>query len=266
MPYPLNTPLGRFGVETLEDGAERCVATIPAAGLTNPLTGAATVAPLAMLVDHVCGLVNHRRRGTDEWTVSSELSLEIAPDAAHAIAAAPQERVTGIAQPLGAKFDVALAQCRLSVAGHDVATATVHSFYITAPAGLSAWPEESHGSLPGPDLASLMSLERGETGGAAVVLMQKTDDALNNSVGVVHGGVSAMGLELVGSAAVCAAADAAFRTASLRVNYLRPFHSGSGAHYEATTLHVGRSSGVAETRAVGHDGRDALVARLTAYR
>ncbi len=41
---------------------------------------------------------------------------------------------------------------------------------------------------------------------------------------------------------------------------------GADAHYMARPLHVGRSSGVAEAQAVGHDGRVALVARLTAYR
>jgi acyl-coenzyme A thioesterase PaaI-like protein len=50
------------------------------------------------------------------------------------------------------------------------------------------------------------------------------------------------------------------------VNFLRPFHGGGGAHYLATPVHAGRSSGVAEARAVGADGRTAMLARLTAYR
>ena len=56
--------------------------------------------------------------------------------------------------------------------------------------------------------------------------------------------------------------DAGFRTSSLRVNFLRPFHGGAEAHYLARPLHVGRGSGVAETQAVGNDGRVAMVARL----
>src|SRR5689334_706931 len=79
MSHPLNTPLGRFGIATSEEGPRGCVASIPAGAMTNPLTGAATIAPLAMLVDHVGGLVNHHRRSPGEWTVSSELSLELAP-------------------------------------------------------------------------------------------------------------------------------------------------------------------------------------------
>ena len=273
MPYPLNTPLGRFGIETTEEGAERCVASIPAGGMVNPVTGAPTIAPLAMLVDHVGGVINHHRRGQGEWTVSSELSLEVAPDAADVIASHPDERVIGVSRPLGRKSRAALGLCELAVGGNVVATATVRSFYITVPDGLAAWPDQPAGSLPGTGLSALMAVQVGESGGAGVVLMQLDDPVLNNSVGAVHGGVSSMGLELAGSAAVNVdrvadtdGAAAHFRTASLRVNFLRPFHGGAKARYLATPLHVGRSSGVAEAQAIGHDGRVALVARLTAYR
>ncbi|MBX7430975.1 PaaI family thioesterase [Mycobacterium sp. Y57] len=264
MPYPLNTPLGRFGIETSEEGDERCVASIPAGGMANPITGAPTIAPLAMLVDHVGGLINHRRRAPGEWTVSSELSLEIGRDALAAIASARDTPVVGVSRPLGHK---GLGVCELSVGTEVIATATVRSFYITAPAGLTARPDGPTGSLPGTSLSDLMSVHVGEAGGTATVLMQDVDPVLNNGIGVVHGGVSSMGLELVGSAEVNRAEPGApLRTASLRVNFLRPFHGGGEAHYAATPLHTGRSSGVAETRAVGADGRVAIVARLTAYR
>ncbi|MEZ0339459.1 hotdog fold thioesterase [Mycobacterium sp. pV006] len=270
MPYPLNTPLGRFGVETTEERDDRCVATIPMAGLVNPVTGAPTVAPLALLVDHVGGLVNHRRRAAEEWTVTSELAVEIAPDAGEAIAAEPGAPVQAVARPLGGKANGAVAHCELSAGGRAIATATVHSFFITAPESFHTWPRNDEGGcLPGSDLTSLMNVQIGESGGAAVILMQGDDAVLNNQVGTVHGGVSAMGLEVVGSAALDAASSAPtapFRTGSLRVNYLRPFHGGARAHYEGNVLRVGRSTGLAEARAVGHDGRTALVARLTAYR
>ena len=89
MSHPLNTPLGRFGIVTSEEGPLGCVASIPAGRMINPLTGKPTVAALAMLVDHVGGLVNHHRRAPGEWTVSSELSLEVAPKALSQIESAP---------------------------------------------------------------------------------------------------------------------------------------------------------------------------------
>ncbi len=267
MPYPLTTPLGRFGIETALESSERCVATIPVGGLRNPLTGEQTLAPLAMLVDHIGGLINHARRDRDEWTVSSELALEIVPEATEVLASSPDALVVGTSQPLGSKGRGALGMCELAVAGTVVATATVRSFYITVPGSLTAWPQDPAGSLPGPELGRLMAVSAGETGGTSSVLVQHDDPVLNNSVGAVHGGVSSMGLELVGSATLNRDPEGApYRTASLRVNFLRPFHGGGEAHYRATPSHLGRSSGVAEAEAVGRDGRVALIARVTAYR
>jgi acyl-coenzyme A thioesterase PaaI-like protein len=78
-----------------------------------------------------------------------------------------------------------------------------------------------------------------------------------------------MALELVGSAAVNENRDdRPLNTASLRVNFLRQFHTspdGPESRYEGTALRVGRSSGVAEARAVDADGKVAIIARLTAY-
>src|SRR5689334_16523025 len=101
--FPLNHPLGRFGIETDDRDPDLATASAPTAGLVNPLTGLPTIAPLAMLVDHVAGAANHVRRGTDEWTVSSELALEVAPGALEVIAAAADHPVLGVGRPLGPK-------------------------------------------------------------------------------------------------------------------------------------------------------------------
>lgn len=267
MSHPLNTPLGRFGIVTSEDGPHGCVASIPAGAMVNPLNGEATIAPLAMLVDHVGGLVNHRRRHDGEWTVSSELSLEVDPDALEVIAAAPEMPVVGHARPFGRKSDVALGLCELTHHGVALATATVRSFYIHVPGDLPPFPDGVTGPLPPGSLADRMAVRVAESGGGSRVLQQLADPVLDNSLGIVHGGVSAMALELVGSAAVDAGpGERSLRTASLKVNYLRQFRSGPESHYVGTALRVGRSSGIAESHAVGPDGQVAIMARVTAYR
>jgi uncharacterized protein (TIGR00369 family) len=115
-----------------------------------------------------------------------------------------------------------------------------------------------------------MAVRVAESGGSAKVLIQDRDPVLNNSLGIVHGGVSAMALELVGSAAINhGREDQPLHTASLRVNFLRQFRiasSGPESRYEGTALRVGRSSGVAEARAVDTDGKAAIIARVTGYR
>ena len=202
MSHPLNTPLGRFGIVTSEEGPHGCIASIPAGGMINPLTGMPTVAPLAMLVDHIGGFINHHRRGPGEWTLSSELSLELAPDAAALIAAAPDVPVVGTGRPCGRKGPNVLGLCEFSHRDSVIATATVRSFYIEAPGHLTPFPDGPTGPLPPGSLSDRMAVRVAESGGARKVLVQDSDPVLNNSLGIVHGGVSAMALELVGSAAV----------------------------------------------------------------
>jgi uncharacterized protein (TIGR00369 family) len=265
--HPLNTPLGRFGIVTSEEGPNGCIAAIPAGGMTNPLTGLPTIAPLAMLVDHIGGLINHHRREPGEWTVTSELSLELAPDALAQIAAAPDVPVIGTGRPCGRKGANALGLCEFTHRDSVVATATVRSFYIKAPGHLTPFPDGPTGPLPPGLLSDRMAVRVAESGGAAKVLVQDSDPVLNNSLGIVHGGVSAMALELVGSAAVNDSRDdQPLNTASLHVNFMRQFRINPESRYVGTALRVGRSSGVAEARAVGDDGNAAIIARLTAYR
>lgn len=215
MSHPLNTPLGRFGIVTSEEGPRGCIASIPAGGMVNPLTGLPSIAPLAMLVDHIGGL---------------------------------------------------LGLCEFTHRDSVVATATVRSFYIQVPGHLTPFPDGPTGPLPPGSLADRMAVRVAESGGATKVLIQDPDPVLNSSLGIVHGGVSAMALELVGSAAVNEGRnDMPLSTASLRVNFLRQFRITPESRYEGSALRIGRGSAVAEARAVGDDGKAAIIARLTAY-
>lgn len=269
MPYPLTTPPGRFGITNVESGPARYAATMPVDGLLNPFTGSATLAPLAVLVDHIAGFANHDRRPEDHWTVSSELAMEFAPGAHTVVAQDPAAPVLAVSRPVGAAGATSLSECTLTHRGTEIGLATVRTFYITAAVhvpGAFEQPAEPTGPLP-TDLAELMAVEVAETGGTGVVLRQRAHSAVNNTLGAVHGGVAAAGLELVGSAALNAGrADSPLLTASVRINYLRRLIGGGRAHYTATPLHVGRSSGVAEAQGIGEDGKVALTARLTAYR
>ncbi|MBU8815175.1 hotdog fold thioesterase [Mycolicibacterium goodii] len=265
MRFPLNTPLGRMGIESLDETPGHCVASIPAEGLLNPLTGAPTLAPLAMLVDHTGGLVNHSRRPAGTWTVSSELAIEFAPDAAEIVASAPQIPVVATGSEFGPTISAPLAVCELTVEDRLVATATVRSVYISAPDHTIGWPDDPDEGELLPTLSERLSVEVAESGGATKTLRQLSDPVVNNSLGIVHGGISAAALELVASAAVNDG-EAVLRTASLRVNYLRQFSGGPRARYEGTAIRVGRTMAVADAQAIGDDGKTALLARVTAYR
>lgn len=267
MPHPLNTPVGRFGIDTLEDDAERCVSTMPIRGLVNPITGAPSLGPLAVLLDHAAGLINHHRRGDREWTVSSELSLDLAPTAASTIDASGDKPVLATARPLGTKESASVGECHLSIGDVVIGAGTVRSFYIEAPGEYADSPDRDGDMEEKFGLADMMAVDSPRIDGATFVLPQRCDPVLNNSIGVVHGGIATAGLEVVASAAVNAGrTDDPLITASLRVNFLRQFLAGAESRYVGTALRVGRRTGVADAQAIGSDGKVAIIARMTAYR
>ena len=266
MGYPLTTPLGRMGVITEREDPALCIGSIPVSGLCNPLTGRPTIAPVALLVDHIGGLVNHLRRGPDEWTLSTELAIEFTPEAMDLIQATRAEPVVATGRPLGPKRPGLLSVCELTHGGRQIGTATVRSFHNHVPGHVVTWPDDSSdGTLPA-TLQDRLSVEIAESGGNATVLRQLDDPVVNNTLGIVHGGMSAAALELVANAALNTQPDRPMWTASLRVNFLRQFRGGRTARYEATVVRAGRNTGVADATAIGDDGSVALQARLTAYR
>jgi uncharacterized protein (TIGR00369 family) len=262
--YPLSTALGRFGLCGVLDSPDPFVSSMPLAGLVNPVTGAPTVGPLAVLVDHAGGLVNHYRKAADEWTLTSELTLEITPDALRVVADNPDLVAVATARPSGHRgASDALGCCEITVGDAAIGIGTVRSFYITrAGEHPTEWPPADIDGQRPTDLAEIMAIDVDD----ANVIHQRQNSALNNTMGIVHGGVSAAGLELAASAALnTGRSGALLQTASLRVNYLRPFFSGGESRYVGTALRVGRRSGVADAQAIGPDGQPALIARVTAY-
>jgi uncharacterized protein (TIGR00369 family) len=250
----------RFGIEILDINRPEAtsVMSMPIADLRNPFTGRHTTGPLAILIDTASGLVNHFGRSPDEWSVSSELALELSPDGgARADADRP---VVAHARLLGSRGSSSLSLCTLTCGEETIGGGMVRSYFIPAERLIAASPAETL-NAPGQELSDLMAVQMRPAG----VLQQLTDPILTNGVGTVHGGVAAAALELVASAAINTN-GMHMRTASVRVNFLRPFYASDNSRYEATPLRIGRGTAVADAHAVGEDGRVALTARVTAYR
>ena len=91
------------------------------------------MAPLAVLVDYVAGLVNHYRRAPDEWTVSTELSIDLLPDALFTIMNMPDTAVVATARPLGVKGTTSVAECDLAVGEAAIGVGMVRSAHIRTP-------------------------------------------------------------------------------------------------------------------------------------
>lgn len=268
------TPLSvvrRFGIVTLAQSDATVVAEMPMAGMCNPLTGLPSIAGLAVLVDDVGGRVNYYRRERGQWTVSSELTVDMSPGALEHLAADPDDPVRASARPLGPAGATMLSVCTLTHRGRVIGGGTVRTMPLPGgPESPSNRGDDPLRRTARTTLAELMAVEPLPATGGTHRLRQVPDPMINNLIGIVHGGVSSAGLELVGSAAFNHEQDPPLRTESLRVNFLRPFVASSTAGaesvYEATALRIGRTSAVADAAALGEDGRPAVIARVTGYR
>jgi uncharacterized protein (TIGR00369 family) len=260
--------LRRFGIDVLSADAENATAemSMSLAGMRNPFTGLPTVGPLGVLVDAVSGLVNHFRHRTDEWSVSSELALELSPEGSERATATGAAPVVAVGRVLGPRDDTSsLSVCTLSCDGVVIGGGTVRSYFIAPDKVILDEPPETLHRTARTTLAELLAVEPTSISDDLRVLRQNTDPYLNNAIGVVNGGVASAGLELAASAVVNTEGPP-MRTASVRVNFLRPFFAGDHSRYEASPLRIGRGTAVADAQAVAEDGRPALVARVTAYR
>uniref|UniRef100_A0A5Q5CKN7 Uncharacterized domain 1 n=1 Tax=Mycobacterium sp. (strain JLS) TaxID=164757 RepID=A0A5Q5CKN7_MYCSJ len=255
----------RFGIEFVEQNPADATAvlTMPMSGFRNPFTESPAVGPLAILVDAAGGIVNHYRRRDDQWTVSSELSLELSSHIGDDI----DGPVVATARTLGPVGATSLSICTLSCGDTVIGGGTVRSYYIPTDGVIPDRPEETLARTAQTTLADLMAVWVNGGDDRTSVLRQGVDRNLNNDIGIVHGGVAAAGLELAASAAINKGrSDGLLQTASLRVNFLRPFFAGRESRYVGTALRVGRSTAVGDAQAIGDDGKAAITARVTAYR
>jgi len=261
--------LTRFGIITLEENFTdfTVVASMPVGGMLNPFTGMPTIGALAILVDDVAGRANFHRRGSGQWTVSSELTVELSPDGIDSILAAPDEPVVASGRPLGPHGATLLAIATLTHGGTTIGIGTVRTVAITGgPDGPVPRGQDSLVRTPDTGLVELMSADAQPPQDGTYRLAQRPDSIINNLIGIVHGGVSSTGLELVASAAINDGQAEPLRTASIRVNFLRPFFAGERSRYEGTVVRVGRNSAIGDAQAMGDDGKIAIMARITGYR
>ncbi|MFZ0907014.1 MAG: PaaI family thioesterase [Mycobacterium sp.] len=254
----------RFCISYVESRPAEAIAALsmPMERFRNPFTGAPTVGPLAILVDAAAGIVNHYRRRPGQWTVSSELSMDLSLDGIGDL----DGPVLATAHALGPLGATSLGICTLSYRGMVIGGGRVRSFFIDTDDVVPQQRPETLRRSAETTFADLMAAHIADSG-AAPVLAQRVDGNLNNDIDILHGGVAAAGLELAASAAVNRdRADGLLQTASVRVNFLRPFFAGTASRYEGTPLRVGRNTAVGDAQAIGDDGKVAITARVTAYR
>jgi uncharacterized protein (TIGR00369 family) len=266
--HDLETPihvLRRFGIDVVEADTAGATMSMSLAGMRNPFTDGPTVGPLGILVDAVSGMANHFLREANEWTVSSELAFELSPKGIEHATAPGAAPVLAVGQVVGPRDRTSLSLCTLTCGDTVIGSGSVRSFFITSDHLILSEPVETLTKTPRTSLAELMAVQITTASEGLCVLQQHPDSYLDNAIGVVNGGVAAAGLELVASAVINTALPP-MRTASVRVNFLRPFFAGQRSRYEASPVRIGGNTAVADAQAINDDGSAALTARITAYR
>ena len=109
--------LPRFGIEVLDidEDAASMTMSMPLWTKRNPLTGLTAIGSLAILVDAVSGGTNHIRRNPDEWSLSTELTVDLFPGV---LAASPDVTDTPViarSWPVGTRNRMALSACEFTI-------------------------------------------------------------------------------------------------------------------------------------------------------
>jgi len=134
---------------------------------------------------------------------------------------------------------------RLAAAGRDLS-------------GLEFLRKIVAGELPPPPVGSLMNFGIAEISEGRAVFTVEPAEYHYNPIGVAHGGVAAT---LLDSAMGCAIhstlpAGAGYTTLEIKVNYLRPVTIATGrVRCEASVIHVGSRTAMAEGRIVDENGK-----------
>lgn len=223
--------------------------------------GVSPTATLGILVDDVLGFTLWDRRGDRAGVVTAELSVDFVTPTGWI---GPEVRADGRVVSLTEDGGLAAAEIRDS-AGTPIATATAWGNFVDGAADRSTTvvrPLAVPGSVPAASVSPLARI--GGRFESATRLVVPANPALANKLGVMHGGIQACAIDLVGHAAL--SADAPMHTASMRINYFRPAPVDAEVVFTADVVRAGRSVAVARVTSVGADGRACAVATVTCRR
>ena len=250
----------RFEIRPVADaGSDEVVMEMPAGRWTNPSTTSVSAGLLAMLVDSAGGTANFVSYGAQQWTVSSELSVDlVAPLPAGATTARAAGRTTALDD------STALSLSTVTVDGRVVGVGTVRTHPIPSGDALMGLPDDELTGADRDDITRMLGLGSpvGDDVDSAAAL---ADPSLQNGIGIVHGGVIVAAAETVASATMNRDRATPLATGAVRANYLRPMFTGGQARYEARIVRAGRSTALVDVAAIGADGRTAAVVRVTGY-
>lgn len=226
---------------------------------------ASPTATLGILVDDILGFTLWDRRGERSGLVTADLSVDfVTPTGWHG----PELHADGRVVAVTADGGTSSTEIRDS-AGTLIATGTAWGNFVDAGTDRSATvvrPLATAASVPAASVAPLVRIGgRIERDGEHPRLIVPPNQALANKLGVMHGGIQACAIDLIGNAAV-SAPDTPMHTASLRINFFRPSPVDADLVFTAEVIRAGRAVAVARVTSTDADGRVCAVATVTCRR
>jgi uncharacterized protein (TIGR00369 family) len=216
---------------------------------------------LGVLVDNVLGYAVLVDRPVDQWSVSSEISIDMCAPIEPGATLYGQARPV-ISDPRGA---VASGEV-VDEDGRLVAVCRQHGRYVrhlpelgAADDGVLLRPDEP---VQAGSVLDLLGL-RPEASDERAVLDLLATRSLVNPLRNVHGGITLCAADLTALAAL-ESSGRPMETASIHVAYVRPIPLGTTARFEATVVHSGRSFAVARVDARNAEGKICATATVTA--
>lgn len=223
--------------------------------------GGVQLGALAIAADHILGEVPYIRRAHDQWSLTTELTIDFV---------VPPEPGTTLhiwGSPTRIETTGGFAHGEMiNAEGGVVALCTTRTLFV--PSSPIPPPAELFGATSATGVTTAVTLDEhlgldfldGGDDTEELCVRMIDPSAWQNNFGILHGGVWACLAEVAASRLV-ARTRPGLATASIHTTYLRPGAPGAPVSVTARTFHVGGSLAVIEC--VGRSGDGAICTRST---
>ena len=260
-PIVYGGPEALFRIEDLRVDGSAARGWMPTGDWLKGARGELGLGSIGVLIDDVLGYATIASAGSGQWSMSTEISLDVFPGLR-----APTSRLFGTARVRHADELGSFVTGEVTNdSGELVAVCSQRGRYVPRTwdaVDVAPPPPRRSGA---DDLESLVGARVSVTDAGAVAQLT-AGRSTQNPLGILHGGISLCASDLVASdlvASFTVSDGIPLRTASVRIVYTRAVPADSVVEYRATARHRGRSLALVDV--VGSvEGRACTWAQVTA--
>ena len=243
-------------------GGSRCSFRWPA--WARDASGKRALGVLMVLADRILGELPHARRAPNQWSLTTELTVDVIGPAE------PPDDLSAGAVLLGAQTGDGFARCEMTDrAGSVVVVGTSRLVYVAADLATSNVDGTAGGQIDvtGSTIDEALGLEQA-SGTEGLHVTMSDPGSWVNDFGILHGGVAACLAEIAASRLV-AESNPRLSTAQVHTTYLRPGPPSVPYTASAEAVHVGRRFAVVRVagRSAGGElcNMSTVTARLSTF-